>query len=379
MTRVLSFTAVSDRLHDAVARRVFPCATIEVGSRDDVHWQHACGTLSYDDDATPAALDTVFDLASLTKVLATTTLVMQAVDHENPDDHHDKDDQRHDDDHNNRDQDGQRVLRLDDTLDRWFDAWRGDDRRDVTVTDLLEHASGLTAHLPFFRDHRGRAEFQHAICTLPLEYRPRSASVYSDLGFILLAFIVADAAGTSIDIQFDRLAHRLALGDLRYRPPTAWRPRIAPTEVEGWRGRLLRGEVHDENGWALGGVAGHTGLFGTAPAVGRFARALLETLHGSGRLANPATLSRFLHPSTVPGSSRALGWDTMLVTSSCGHRLSPQAFGHTGFTGTSLWLDPSQDLYIVLLTNRVHPTRSNDAILEVRPAVHDAVVEALAG
>ena len=137
--------------------------------------------------------------------------------------------------------------------------------------------------------------------------------------------------------------------------------------------------MHDGNGWALGGVAGHTGLFGTAPAVGRFARALLETLAGAAGLANPATLARFLRHSTVPGSSRALGWDTMLVTSSCGHRLSPDAFGHTGFTGTSLWVDPNQDLYVVLLTNRVHPSRNNDAILEVRPAVHDAVVEALVG
>ena len=346
------FAAVADLLADAVARRVFPCATIEVGGRDEVYWRHACGTLSYDDESAAATLDTVFDLASLTKVLATTTLVMRAVD--------------------------AGALRLDDTLGRWIDEWRGTDRNGVTVADLLEHAGGLTAHLPFFRDHRGRGEFQHAICTLPLEYPPCSRSLYSDLGFILLAFLVDDAAGgIPIDTQFDQLARRLNLGDLRYRPPAAWRQRTAPTEVDLWRGRLLQGEVHDENGWALGGVAGHTGLFGTAPAVGRFARALLETLSGAARLANPATLARFLRPSAVPGSSRALGWDTMLVTSSCGHRLSSDAFGHTGFTGTSLWIDPSQDLYVVLLTNRVHPTRNNDAILELRPAVHDAVVEAL--
>ena len=347
------FAAVADLLGDAVSRQVFPCATFEVGGRDEVYWRHACGTLSYDDAAPPATLDTVFDLASLTKVLATTTLLMRAVD--------------------------AGALRLDDTVDRWLDEWRGEDRSSVTVADLLEHAGGLTAHLPFFRDHHGRGEFQHAICTLPLEYPPRSQSVYSDLGFMLLAFVVADAAGgLAIDEQFNQLARRLNLGDLRYRPPAAWRPRTAPTEVDLWRGRLLQGEVHDENGWALGGVAGHTGLFGTAPAVGRFARALLETLAGAARLATPATLARFLQHSSVPGSSRALGWDTMLATSSCGHRLSPEAIGHTGFTGTSLWVDPQQDLYVVLLTNRVHPTRHNDAILEMRPAVHDAVVEALA-
>ena len=354
MSSSARFAAVAELLGDAVARRVFPCATIEVGGRDEVYWRHACGTLSYDEATTPATLDTVFDLASLTKVIATTALVMALVD--------------------------KGAIHLDDTVGRWLDEWRGEDRGAVTVADLLEHAGGLTPHLPFFRDHRGRGEFQHAICTLPLEYPPRRQSLYSDLGFVLLAFLVADAgSGVGVDDQFDQLARRLDLGDLRYRPPAAWRPRTAPTEVEAWRGRLLRGEVHDENGWALGGVAGHTGLFGTAPAVGHFARALLETLDGAERLARPATLARFLQRSTVPGSSRALGWDTMRVTSSCGHRLSPDAIGHTGFTGTSLWIDPRQDLYVVLLTNRVHPTRDNEGILEVRPAVHDAVVEALAG
>ena len=242
------FAAVADLLRDAISRRVFPCATIEVGGRDQVYWRHACGTLSYDDAATPATLDTVFDLASLTKVLATTTLVMRTVD--------------------------EGALGLDDTLGGRLDEWRGEDRSAVTVADLLEHAGGLTAHLPFFRDHRGRGEFQHAICTLPLEYPPRSQSLYSDLGFVLLAFLVADAAGGTgipIDDQFDQLARRLDLGDLRFRPPAAWRPRTAPTEVDPWRGRLLRGEVHDGNGWALGGVAGHT-LRPRAPRDARWRR-----------------------------------------------------------------------------------------------------------
>ena len=354
MTSEARFSPVASLLADATARRVFPCATIEVGCRDDVFWRHACGTLTYDDGAAPATIDTVFDLASLTKVLATTTLLMRLVD--------------------------QAAIRLDDPVGRWLDAWRAEDRSAVTVADLLEHASGLTAHLPFFRDHSGRGDFQHAIGTLPLEYPPRSRSLYSDLGFILLAFLATDAAqGVGVDDQFNQLARQLELGDLRYRPPAAWRPRTAPTEVDPWRGRLLQGEVHDENGWALGGIAGHTGLFGAAPAVGRFARALLETLDGAPRLATPATLARFLRPSLVAGSSRALGWDTMLVTSSCGHRLSSDAIGHTGFTGTSLWIDPRRDLYVVLLTNRVHPTRDNEAILDVRPALHDAVVEALVG
>ena len=346
-----AFAPVARLIGDAVDRRAFPCAAIEVGGSAGPVWSHAAGALTYDDEAEPATLDTVFDLASLTKVLATTTVLMRLVD--------------------------AGSVALADRVGGRLAEWRGGDRGAVTVADLLEHAGGLTAHLPFFRDHRGRLDYQHAICSLPLEYPPRTRSVYSDLGFILLAFIAADAAGAGLDEQFDEVAGRLGIADLRFRPPAAWRSRAAPTEVDSWRGRLLRGEVHDENAWALGGVAGHAGLFGTAPAVGRFARAVLETLRGRPRLARPETLARFVRRGRVAGSSRALGWDTMLVTSSCGRSLSPAAFGHTGFTGTSLWVDPVRDLYVVLLTNRVHPTRTNEAILGVRPAVHDAVVHAL--
>ena len=351
MDKQRAFAPVARLIDDAVRRRAFPCAAVEVGGSGGPIWSHAAGALSYDDAAEAATPDTVFDLASLTKVLATTTALMRLVD--------------------------ARALSLGDAVRARLGDWRGPDRQAVTLGDLLEHAGGLTAHLPFFRDHRGRADYQHAICTLPLEYPPRTRSVYSDLGFILLGFIVADAAGAGLDEQLDEVAGRLGIADLRYRPPAAWRSRTAPTEVDPWRGRLLRGEVHDENAWALGGVAGHAGLFGTAPAVGRFARAVLETLRGRTRLARPETLARFVRRGRVAGSSRALGWDTMLATSSCGRSLSPAAFGHTGFTGTSLWVDPVQDLYVVLLTNRVHPTRTNEGILGVRPAVHDAAVRAL--
>jgi CubicO group peptidase (beta-lactamase class C family) len=350
---VSRFACVKALLRDAVARRVFPCATLEVGTTEEVLFQDACGRHTYDHTAPAATIDTIFDLASMTKVLATTTIVMRLID--------------------------EGLLTLNDPVGQWVSAWQGADRRSVTLADLLEHASGLTAHLPFYRDHTGRTDFEHAISTLPLEYPPRTRSIYSDLGFILLGFLATDAAGgVDLERQFSDIAQRLQLGDVRYRPPMDWRPRTAPTEVEPWRGRLLCGEVHDENGWALGGIAGHTGLFGTAPAVGRFARALLQTRVGRGRMARPGTLTRFLTPTTVPGSSRALGWDTMLPTSSCGQRLSADAVGHTGFTGTSLWIDPKQELYVVFLTNRVHPTRANEDILAVRPAVHNAIVEALA-
>lgn len=344
-------------LDDALEAGAFPAVVAEVGRASGAAWTYAGGRLSREPDAPPAAVDTVFDLASLTKVIATTTVIMQLVD------------------------DGR--LGLEDPVGRWLPAWRGSDRDRVTIEDLLAHCSGLSAHLPLYRECEGRREFERAICSLPLEYEPRCRAVYSDLGFILLGFIAADAGGEPLDRRVEALRAAIGTNDLAFRPPPAWRVRTAPTGVDRWRGRLLVGEVHDRNAWALGGVAGHAGLFGTAPAVGAFARAMLRTLRGPApgeapALADPALARRFATRTAIPGSSRALGWDTMLPTSSCGTKLHPRAIGHTGYTGTSIWIDPVADLYVVLLTNRVHPTDENQSILGVRPRFHDAVAEALA-
>jgi beta-N-acetylhexosaminidase len=348
------FAQAAVLLERAIASHAFPAASVEVGRADGMTWRAAFGRLRYADDAPPATEDTIFDLASLTKVIATATLVMQAVE--------------------------AGTLSLTDRVADCLSAWRGLDREAVTIADLLEHASGLTAYLPFFRDHRGRTEFERAICTLPLEYAPRTRSIYSDLGFMLLGFILEDINGVPLAQQFDILSGRFPLqpeAEIRFNPPREWRERTAPTELDLWRGRLLQGEVHDENAWALGGAAGHAGLFGTAASTGAFARLLLRGMEGGRSIARAETLARFTAKSSVPGSSRALGWDTMLTTSSCGSRLSPRAIGHTGFTGTSLWIDRGQDLYIVLLTNRVHPTRENNALQAVRRAFHDSVIDAL--
>ncbi len=166
--------------------------------------------------------------------------------------------------------------------------------------------------------------------------------------------------------------------DTLFRPGPDLLPRIAPTEKDPWRGRLLRGEVHDENAFALGGVAPHAGLFGTAPDLARFAQMLLNGgVYDHRRLVSRETVELFTRRAGVPESSRALGWDTPSAGSSAGTLFSSRSFGHTGFTGTSLWIDPDRRLFLVLLTNRVHPTRENDAIRKARPAVADAVVRAL--
>lgn len=342
------FDPVQTMLRNAVATRACPAVVVETGTASNVEWQHTAGALTYEPDAAPARLDTVFDLASLTKVIATASLTMRAID--------------------------SGRLTLDDPVARWLRDWRGRDRDIVTVRDLLAHCAGLTAYLPLFRDSSGRAEFEHAICALPLEYPPRTQAVYSDLGFVLLGFILEDATGARLADQFAAIASLVDPDPILFSPPRAWRSRVAPTEIDPWRGRLLAGEVHDENAWALGGAAGHAGLFGTAAAVGRFARLVLQTLEGDSVLARAAILRTFVRKTTIPGSSRALAWDTMLPTSSCGSRMSARAFGHTGFTGTSLWIDPERRIYIVVLANRVHPTRENEAFKALRPRIHEEIM-----
>jgi serine-type D-Ala-D-Ala carboxypeptidase len=346
-----NFVAARQILQRAVAERAFPAAVLEIGNANQTLWREAFGRLTFDAESTPATDDTVFDLASLTKVLATTTLVMRQVE--------------------------QGILSLDDPVVHHLAGWRDHDAVIVTIRDLLSHCAGLPAHVPFFREHQGRAAFEAAILGTPRAYEPRTTSVYSDLGFMLLGFILDST--TPLAAQFDTL--RVQMGnvqDVQFNPPALWKPRTAPTRDDPWRQRLLVGEVDDDNAWALGGVAGHAGLFGVASAVGDCARHLMQVLDGRTGAFTLQTAQTFVARRTeIPGSSRALGWDTMLPTSSCGTRMSARAFGHVGFTGTSLWIDPERSIYVVLLTNRVHPSPDNNAIALVRPALHDAIIEEL--
>lgn len=341
------FTGAHGILREAAASRAFPAAVIEVGRAARPEWRQAVGTLTYDRDSPPARDDTIFDLASLTKVLSTTPLVMRLVE--------------------------RGGLGLDDPVAQYLRTWRGSDREAVTLRDLLSHSSGLPAYQPFYRTRRGREAIEQAIAATPLEYSPNTKSIYSDLGFMLLGFILADVA--PLDAQFDALRGQMQNPeDLQFFAPELWKKRTAPTRQTETRG-LLIGDVDDDNAWALGGAAGHAGLFGTAAAVGACARHFLQVLSGRVGAFQRETMRTFVtRRDDVPGSSRALGWDTMLPTSSCGTLMSSTAFGHTGFTGTSLWIDAENDIYVVLLTNRVYPDASNDAIQEVRRAVHDAVM-----
>jgi CubicO group peptidase (beta-lactamase class C family) len=374
--RISGFDAAASILGRAVTQRDFPAAVIEVGNATRPLWRQAFGRLHAEADAPATLPDTIFDLASLTKVLATTTLAMQQVE--------------------------RGVISLEDRVGAHIAAWQGAGREQVTIRDLLAHCSGLAAYAPLYREYEPmssssiglyrpvgttahesltpgqmRDRFEAAICRAPLDYARCTKSIYSDLGFMLLGFIIEGHTGLPACVDAMR-SQMGSIEDMRFAPPTTWIPRTAPTEFDAWRGRLLVAEVHDENAASLHGAAGHAGLFGTAAACGEHARHLLQVLDGRVGAVGRTTAETFVtRTSDIPGSSRALGWDTMLPTSSCGSRMSRRAFGHTGFTGTSLWVDPERGIYVVLLTNRVHPTRANDRIRHVRPAVHDAVMDAL--
>ena len=347
-------------LEHAIQSRTFPGAAVDVGNSDGPLWQDALGTLAFeqtDPDAAalsptvPTGTDTPFDLASLTKPIVTTAIFMRLVE--------------------------TGAVALDERVAAGFPEWTGDDRASASVADLLEHASGLPARL-LDPAPGGRREFEHDICAMPLEYAPHTQSIYSDLGFILLGFLAADRGHAPLAAQFEMIARTVAPG-LAFTLSADNRRRAAPTTAladDVRRGRIFVGEVHDSYAAALGGAAGHAGLFGTAPAVGAYARAVLNAARGDRVVSSPFTpelVRRFTTRSEVPGSSRALGWDTMLPTSSCGTRMSPSAFGHVGFTGTSLWIDPARDRYFVLLTNRAHGGGSLEEMREVRRAFHDAI------
>ena len=344
-----------DRVLDsALAEKAFPGGVVAVGKDGALVHLRAVGRLSYDADAAAVTNDTLYDLASLTKVIVTTTMAMMLVD--------------------------EGLLDLDKPVRAFLPRFRGGAKDSVTVRQLLTHSSGIDWWAPLYQELTSRPAFVERIQQMGLAYEPGTKSLYSDLGLVLLGEILERVAGEPIDsFARRRILGPLGMKDTQYKPPAALLSRIAPTENDPWRGRVVRGEVHDENAYAMGGIAPHAGLFGTAPDLARFAQMLVNGgVYDNKRLVSRETLDAFTKAAGVPGSSRALGWDTPDGSNSAGALLSAHAFGHTGFTGTSMWIDPERRLFVILLTNRVHPTRENNAIRAVRRSVADAVVNGLA-
>jgi CubicO group peptidase (beta-lactamase class C family) len=255
-----------------------------------------------------------------------------------------------------------------------------DERARVTVRHLLTHTSGLPAHVDYFKTLATRRDLVAGVVQAPLVSAPGTQSVYSDLGFILLGEIIARLTGRPLDqLARERIFEPLGMHSTMFNPPESLRERTAPTEHDSeFRRRLLRGEVHDENAWVMGGVAGHAGMFSTAADLAAFCQMLLNGgIYAHERVLRRSTIAQFTSASALTTHTRALGWNVPTPDSSSGRYFSRRSFGHTGFTGTSIWVDPEKQLFVVLLTNRVHPTRDSDKINKVRPAVHDAIVQAL--
>ncbi|HUL35513.1 MAG TPA: glycoside hydrolase family 3 N-terminal domain-containing protein [Candidatus Eisenbacteria bacterium] len=349
-----------DVVENAIADKAFPGASLAVGYRGKVS-VHAFGKLSYTAKAPSVSTGTMYDIASLTKVVVTTTLVEKLVEGDFPS-----------------------PLNLDAPVERYLPEWttgpQPDWRRKVTVRNLMTHTSGLPAFKEYWRTSTSKQETLRRIFAEPLEYEPGTKVVYSDLGIILMAEIIERLTGKPLDqLANEYIFEPLGMKHSMYKPPQSIWQEIAPTEFDSQlRHRLVQGEVHDENAYAIGGVSGHAGVFSTSPDLAVFCQMLLNGgVYAHQRILKRATIAQFTAPQPLASNTRTLGWVVPTENSSSGHYFSSHSYGHTGFTGTTIWIDPDRQLFVVLLTNRVNPTRENHKIAQVRPAVHDAIMKAL--
>jgi beta-glucosidase-like glycosyl hydrolase/CubicO group peptidase (beta-lactamase class C family) len=349
-----------DVIEAAVKDKAFPGATLAIGYRGKVSI-HAFGKLSYDSKSSSAAPGTMYDIASLTKVVGTTTITEKLAEGDFP-----------------------VPLDLDAKIERYLPEWTSGPqpewRHRVTVRHLLTHTSGLPAFKEYWRASKGKQDTLDRIFAEPLEYEPGTKMIYSDLGIILLAQIIERLTGKTLDVLTrEFIFSPLGMTNSTYLPAKKLWPSIAPTEIDNsLRHRLLQGEVHDENAAAIGGVSGHAGLFSTAPDLAAFCQMLLNGgVYAHARIVRRSTIAQFTVPQELSNRTRTLGWAVPTEGSSSGHFFGLHSYGHTGFTGTSIWIDPDRQLFVVLLTNRVHPTRENQKIAKVRPALHDAVMQSL--
>jgi CubicO group peptidase (beta-lactamase class C family) len=342
----------------ALAEGAAPGAAIAVGRFGRIVHLRGYGTLDYTPGSPAVEPTSLYDLASLTKVVATTTVAMILEE--------------------------QGKLDLLRPVHSYLPEFDAPDKAAITVQMLLTHTGGLEAGAPLYRQYRGRAEYLAQINARPLKAQPGTATLYSDWDIVLLQAVVERISGLPLDeLAASRVFRPLGMLDTQFRPDTsnaALRRRIAPTAIDSARGGLLQGTVHDGNAWALGGVSGHAGLFSSARDLAIFAQFLLDGgSYDRVRILAPTTVARWTSRQG-PTSSRALGWDTPAPESSAGRFFSPRSFGHTGFTGTSIWIDPARDLFVVLLTNRVNShgvaTRHTQLRRDVADAIESAILDA---
>lgn len=340
-------------LAEAIEQRVFPGASVAITHLGELAAMKAFGRFNYDENSPRVTPKSIFDLASVSKVVATTSMAMILYE--------------------------RGLLDLETPLVGILPEFAVEDARRNKITSrmLLAHSSGLPAYEKLFFHAKTREELMRQALRVPLKTAPQAHAEYSDIGFIILGFALERIAEETLD-QFCQREVFAPLGMLQttFNPPASWKLRIPPTaDDRSFRKRLIQGEVQDENASVMGGVAPQAGLFSTASDVAKFAHAMLR---GGAPMVRPETLAVFTRRQAFPpGTSRALGWDTPSQPSQSGRYFSPSSFGHLGYTGTSLWIDRERQLSVTLLTNRTWPDCSNQAIKQVRPRFHDAVVESL--
>lgn len=356
-TTAFQFTissALRDSLRSILSRAeadsAFPGAYAVVGTRNGILAEDSVGHLDWAPSAVPDE-HSLWDLASLTKVVGMTTALMQLYE--------------------------QGRIDLDAPLQRYIPEWRGPHKELVTIRHLITHTSGLPADKPYDRVTHDADSIAKLLFATPLDTVPGVRMVYSDIGAYMLGRLVERVSGETLDqYVLNHVFVPLRMTETMYRPPASLKPRIAPTEIDSVRGGKVWGVVHDERAYYLGGVSAHAGIFGSAHDLARFARMYLNggMLDGE-RIVRPQTIELF---TTRQVQDRALGWQKPDGKNSAGHLMSERAYGHTGFTGTSIWIDPARDVFVILLSNRVNPTRANTKIGRVRVALSDAVMSTIA-
>lgn len=350
----LNFTEADRLIENAISDSAFPGAVLLVSKYGEIIHQKAYGHHTYALSAPKVSINSIFDLASVSKVVGTTTAAMMLID--------------------------RGKLNLDEKVISYLPEFNNNGKENVTIRNLLLHNSGLAPFKKYYDIYSTAEEVINDIMNLTPEQKPGSKYVYSDLGMITLQKVMEKVSGKSLDKFLDEnLFIPMGMNSTMYNPPPELKDNCMPTELDDfWRMRQLQGEVHDERAFMLNGVAGHAGLFSNAPDLAKFLQMILQKGNYQGKqYIKPETVELFTKKQSDQ-SSRGLGWDTKSPEgSSAGQYFDITSYGHTGYTGTSVWTDPTKNLFVILLTNRVYPTRNNNKLSKVRPLIHDVIYKAV--
>jgi len=348
------FFKADSLIENAISDSAFPGTVLLVGKNDEIIYEKAYGHFTYDPTSPKVSVNSIFDLASVSKVVGTTTATMMLIDNG--------------------------EMSLDDKVIKFLPEFNNNGKENITIRNLLIHNSGLAAFKKYYDVYSTAEEVINDIMNLTPEQEPGSKYVYSDLGMITLQKVIEKISRKTLDkFLEENLFIPLGMSSTIYNPPLELKDNCMPTEFDDfWRMRQLQGEVHDERAYMLNGVAGHAGIFSTANDLAKFLQMILQKGNYQGnQFIKQETVELFIKKQSNQ-SSRGLGWDTKSPEgSSSGKYFDLSSYGHTGYTGTSVWTDPTKNLFVILLTNRVYPTRNNNKLSIVRPLIHDAIYQAV--